>query len=310
MSNKENSERDRPAYTPVYCISPEQKHFLGGIERRAREVLDALGESVLSPFTSAVASGSDLPVIDPSTWSAFWTWAAKFHLVQETELPWLNSAEAVAMVREMADYVPPGNSDQSPLKPAPGCPYAPFALVVLTPTAFQTLSAWLKDGVPDEPAWVFPPPPLAINFHLLSAPTNQRRPYFPFFYGFDQMAPWRPHLESRQAYERRAMDTLRSQLREQMDESERLAGRFCRKNRRSICSKAHADWLTLFQVKGMEYIDIARDLIKTKTWNNPDTTEDALAETVRTGIQKMAELVIGPAYGSWLRPPRFGRPPK
>jgi hypothetical protein len=310
MSNKENSKGDRPEYTPVYCISPEQKHFLGGIERRAREVLDALGESVLSPFTSAVASGSDLPITDPSTWAAFWTWAAKFHLVRQTELPWLTSAEALAMVRAMSDYSTPGNSDTWPLNPVPGCPYSPFALVVLMPTAFQTLFAWLKDGVPDEPAWVFPPPPLVINFHVLSAPTTQSRPYFPFFYGFDQMAPWRPHLESRQTYERRAMDTLRRQLHDQMDESERLAGHFGRKNRRDLRSEAHADWLTLFQVKGLEYIDIARHFIKTKTWNNTETSEDALAETVGAGIRKMAELVIGPAYGSWLRPPRHGRPPK
>ena len=102
------------------------------------------------------------------------------------------------------------------------------------------------------------------------------------------------------------MRGLLEQLRQQMDRHEINADLLGLERIPRKLSTEHFNWLALYQVKGMRYAEVAR--VVQPTWPTKDTDLKNLTETVRSGIQDAAQLVVGLSWKSWLRQGKPGRP--
>jgi hypothetical protein len=126
----------------------------------------------------------------------------------------------------------------------------------------------------------------------------------PFVYSFSVRA-WSLRRETRDEVTKRVMKEVARRLREYLVSHERLAGKMgLVKNPRIIGDMRHFQWLALYQVRGWRIAKIARHVAK--TWPARGTDVKHLAQTISSGIQKAAKLVVGPAVKAWLRPTRRG----
>jgi hypothetical protein len=308
--------------------SYEQYQFLRSIETEANEALVVLKNTVLPLFAAAKLQGIERPGYEPQTWSAIWTWAKHYGLIEVGDVECLNTPRAMDVARRMdRDYmfrwaptdIEPFKSDSTAVV---------FGLSTLLRVVLRTLEAWSESSDLVELHWWFPAPDPTIydrigpeerarytrgileDEHynemiqkgLLKTPDPP-----PYIYTFTVQA-WSLRREDRDKATNRILVDLKSQLREQMDRHEGIARLMGLEKRPRTIQPRHFDWLALYQAKGWNRATIARHV--KKSWEAKGTSAEHLTQTVRQGIRDAAELVVGWSWRSWLRPAKAGRPPK
>lgn len=327
QKSKDTGERDGD-YTFGTDRFIEQRHFLLSIQEHACDVLGALKKSVLPIFTQAQAvQGSVVhatPGYDPETWPAIWDWAIRFHLVASSDVPLLKSRKAVAIAGRM-DEDAVYRSLPCDTEPFPtGSSSLTFALPTLIRVVLRTLASWangkrtLKWTFPECEATIYETQSIEnlaqtskemlgddlvkkmIADGQLATPDPP-----PFVYDFTTRA-WNVRRETRAVAERRILDELKLQLHRWLDRHEEIAMLMNLKKRTRKRKNWHYRCLVLYQVKGFNKAELAREV--KETWEAKGTTAENLSQTVRHGIQTAAELIIGPSWQSWLLRGKSGRP--
>jgi hypothetical protein len=308
--------------------SYEQYLFLRSIETEVSEALVMLKNTVLPLFAAAKRQGIEGPGYEAQTWSAIWTWANQYSLIEPGDVERLNTPHTMNVARRMdRDYmfrwaptdIEPFKSDSTAIV---------FGLSTLIRVVLRTLEAWSASSDLVELRWWYPAldPTIydkisaeelasytcgiledeqlneMIQKGLLKTPDPP-----PFIYTFTVQA-WSLRREDRDKATNRILEDLKIQLREQMDRHEDTARLMGLEKCPRIINTRHFDWLALYQVKGWNQATIARHV--KKSWEAKGTSAEHLAQTVRSGIKDAAELVVGWSWRSWRRPGKAGRPPK
>jgi hypothetical protein len=114
-------------------------------------------------------------------------------------------------------------------------------------------------------------------------------------YHFDFRVPkWNCVCESRATAKKRILDECKRRVNAKLDLEASFMARFGAKHR--AFRPEHFDWLTLYQVKGRSYNQIAVEYGSDRP-------------TITDAVQKAACALIGPCWEMWIRKPgRAGRP--
>lgn len=361
-NNKRPLDTDRPLRF-VGDRSVERSSFLEAIQTKAPEVLMELYQVAFPLHEQSCKNTARQPEPreqsdacwdakrDIQTWQAAWDWAARFQLARGMELDLLKQKEGIELAcwfmnqamwrrkrqqRLPAEFNFPFTINQSP--------ELTFGIPLML-TVWDTLDAWLKNRPQvDALSWNLLPPGKAISESLtyeqfiriqkLPLAFKSIAPYLgppPHTYEFGTLA-WNVVDQSKAQAKARIMKELERQLEQKLKDHEREVRTkpYFEQRPPEKRDTEHYELLVLYQVKDMNYSQVAREVLAPESHSTFDTAEASPAthvhasakpqedaDTLKTeraritdGIKSAAEQLIGPLVKRWLRPGRPGAPGK
>jgi len=309
-------KKTAPLFPGKYSLpgdrTPAQREFFFAIQRKAPEVLESLRDKILPSFKISThdyrpqkgRSSLDNPAPRKKGLADFylvvWAWAKEHHLVTG------NSVLSEPRSRKVSDRDIESQSKLSNESPEKTFFFSWAWLAIL-----GTLYAWSDD--PEKcrklelelPHW---PYPIGEGWGLMSVlkgtegftindlfvPPFKTIEHLPFRF---QCPGWNPLQEKRDEARQRILKQLECDLDLRMDQAENLVKLFDFTVAPAKVSTDHFDWLVQFQIQEKTFYRISKD----------DPAEPD-PQTVSDGVKSAAYLVIGPAWETWLRQPRPGRP--
>jgi hypothetical protein len=107
---------------------------------------------------------------------------------------------------------------------------------------------------------------------------------------------WEYFKETRAAAEARILTSLKEEVRHYLNVKEQLAKEEGLEQKGTSWSPEHFDWLVQYQILRWSQAEVAKTYHRTR-------------QTIQSAIHHVSQLLIGPKWRQWLRPPgRSGRP--